>query len=284
MEHHGLAWQLAEIARAECLSVYICPDLRSYRVLSEELSFFLQNGPERLWRYPAWEVLPYDRVSPHHAIVGERFSTLSRLLNTPDPQGLILTSLPAWLHRIAPPEAISAHVWQLKIGQSFDLSTLKSRLTEAGLQPTERVLAPGEFAARGGLFDIWPATENTPLRIDLFGDEIESIRRFDVDTQRSGEHLDQFTSVPVREVILDQAGRDRFSAAFRARFPHLRKHPMLMAVQAGRPHPGIESLLPFAYSKTARLPDFLPDDVNLISTSDIEKKREAFTEQVRSQF
>jgi transcription-repair coupling factor (superfamily II helicase) len=280
----GLSWQLSAEAEKEGLSVYICPDLRSYRTLSEELSFFLQNDPELLWRYPAWEVLPYDRVSPHHAIVGERFSTLSRLLSTPRPRGLILTSLPAWLQRVAPPEAIAAHVWQLKIGQNLDIAVLKSRLTEAGMQPAERVLAPGEFAARGGLFDIWPATENTPLRIDLFGDEIESIRRFDVDTQRSGEHLDRFTSVPVREVILDAHGRDTFTAAFRARFPQLRKHPMLQAVQAGRPHPGIESLLPFAYSKTARLPDFLPDRVNLISTTDIEERRKAFTERVRGQF
>jgi transcription-repair coupling factor (superfamily II helicase) len=280
----GLSWQLSMEARREGLSVYICPDLRSYRTLSEELSFFLQNVPELLWRYPAWEVLPYDRVSPHHAIVGERFSTLSRLLTAPRPQGLILTSLPAWLQRIAPPEAIAAHVWQLEIGQSLDIAALKSRLTEAGMQPAERVLAPGEFAARGGLFDIWPATENTPLRIDLFGDEIESIRRFDVDTQRSGEHLDRFTSVPVREVILDAHGRETFAAAFRARFPQLRKHPMLQAVQAGRPHPGIESLLPFAYSTTARLPDFLPERVNLISTPDIEARRKAFTEQVRGQF
>ena len=280
----GMAWQLAREAREEGLSVYICPDLRSYRALSEELAFFLQDAPGLLWRYPAWEVLPYDRVSPHHAIVGERFSTLSRLLSTPRPQGLILTSLPAWLHRIAPPETIAAHVWHLKIGQSLDIALLKSRLTEAGMQPAERVLAPGEFAARGGLFDIWPATEHTPLRIDLFGDEIESIRRFDVDTQRSGEHLDRFTSVPVREVILDAHGRETFIATFRARFPQLRKHPMLQAVQAGRPHPGIESLLPFAYSKTARLADFLPDGVKLISTADIEERRQTFTDQVRGQF
>ncbi|MDT8375621.1 MAG: transcription-repair coupling factor [Mariprofundaceae bacterium] len=280
----GLSWQLSTEARREDLSVYICPDLRSYRILSEEISFYLQDAPDLLWRYPAWEVLPYDRVSPHHAIVGERFSTLSRLLNTPEPRGLVLTSLPAWLQRVAPPEVIAAHVWQLKIGQHLDIAALKSRLAEAGMQPAERVLAPGEFAARGGLFDIWPATENTPLRIDLFGDEIESIRRFDVDSQRSGEHLDRFTSVPVREVILDANGRDTFAAAFRARFPQLRTHPMLQAVQAGRPHPGIESLLPLAYSKTARLPGFLPDSVRLISTTDIEQRREAFTERVRGQF
>ncbi len=286
--YSGLALQLAEMARADRpsapLSVYICPDLRSYRALSEELAFFLQDRPDLLWRYPAWEVLPYDRVSPHHAIVGERFSTLSRLLNTPCPRGLLLTALPAWLQRIAPPESIAAHVWNLKIGQRLDVALLKSRLTEAGMQPAERVLAAGEFAVRGGLLDIWPATEETPLRIDLFGDEIESIRRFDVDSQRSGEHLDHFTSVPVREVILDQTGRETFTAAFRARFPQLRKHPMLIAAQAGRPHPGIESLLPLAYAKTARLADFLPENVTLVSTTDIEERRIAFAEQVRAQF
>jgi len=280
----GLALQLAGLAATGGLHIYICPDLRSYRTLSEELAFYLQQQPELLWRYPAWEVLPYDRVSPHHAIVGERFATLSRLLNTPDPEGVLLTSLPAWLQRIAPPESIAAHVWQLKIGQQLDIAALKERLTEAGMQPAERVLAAGEFAARGGLLDIWPATESTPLRIDLFGDEIESIRRFDVETQLSGEHLDHFTSVPVREVILDPAGRDNFTAAFRARFPHLRKHPMLTSVQAGRPHPGIEALLPFAYGKTARLADFLPEGVNVISTADIEEKRTAFADQVRGQF
>jgi len=281
---HGLAWRLSEIARSDALTIYICPDLRSYRALSEELSFFLQDSRERLWRFPAWEVLPYDRVSPHHAIVGERFSTLSRLINTPDPKGVILTSLPAWLQRIAPPEVIAAHVWQLKIGQSLDIARLKEQLTEAGMQPTERVLAPGEFAARGGLLDIWPATENSPLRIDLFGDEIETIRRFDVESQLSGEHLDAFTSVPVREVILDQQGREHFTTSFRARFPHLRKHPMLVAAQAGRPHPGIESLLPFAYGKTAQLIDFLPAEHSLIGPVELEKKRGEFTEQVRGQF
>lgn len=282
--HPGLAWQLSELARSDELTVYICPDLRSYRSISEELSFFLQENRQRLWRFPAWEVLPYDRVSPHHAIVGERFSTLSRLLNTPEPKGLILTSLPAWLQRIAPPETIAAHVWQLKIGQLLDIGVLKSRLAESGMQSTERVLAPGEFAARGGLLDIWPATEETPLRIDLFGDEIESIRHFDVDSQLSGGHLEHFTSVPVREVILDESGRDHFAATFRARFPHLRKHPMLTAAQAGRLHPGIEALLPFAYSRTARLSEFLPDRYKLISPRDIEARRDGFAEQVRGQF
>ncbi|HCS13174.1 MAG TPA: hypothetical protein DIW28_05230, partial [Zetaproteobacteria bacterium] len=95
----GLAFQLAALARSGGLHVYICEDLRSYRTLSEELAFFLQDKPDLLWRFPAWEVLPYDRVSPHHAIVGERFSALARLLREPDPHGILLTALPAWLQR-----------------------------------------------------------------------------------------------------------------------------------------------------------------------------------------
>jgi len=280
----GLAWRLSEQARSNSFSVWICPDLRSYRQLVEEVAFFLQDKPELLWRFPAWEVLPYDRVSPHHSIVGERFSTLGRLLSTPTPKGLILTSLPAWLHRIAPPESVATHVWQLRCGQQFDISKLKSRLAEAGMMPAERVLAQGEFAARGGLLDIWPATEDSPLRIDLFGDDIESIRRFDPETQRSSDELEAFTSVPVREVILDKPGRENFVAAFRARFPQLRKHPMLSAVQAGRPHPGIEALLPLAYTKTARLIDYLPDNTPVFSDENIEMQRQIFAEQVRGQF
>jgi len=280
----GLAWQLAELARAKQMSVWICPDLRSYRQLSEEIAFFLQETPELLWRFPAWEVLPYDRVSPHHSIVGQRFSTLGRLLSTPNPTGLILTSLPAWLHRIAPPESVATHVWQLKRGQQFDISQLKTRLAEAGMMPADRVMAPGEFAARGGLLDIWPATETSPLRIDMFGDDIESILRFDPETQRSSDELESFTSVPVREVILDKPGQDNFIAAFRARFPQLRKHPMLSAVQAGRPHPGIEALLPLAYAQTARLPDYLPESTQIFSTENIEMQRQLFAGQVRAQF
>ncbi len=292
----GLGWRLAQLANSNDpkqsnrlnqtnrLHVWICPDVRSYRQLSEELAFFLHDKPELLWRFPAWEVLPYDRVSPHHGIVGERFATLGRLLNTPNPTGILLTALPAWLQRIAPPESVAAHVWQLKLNMELDTAGLKTRLTEAGMIPADRVLVPGEFAARGGLFDIWPATEDTPLRIDLFGDDIESIRRFDPETQRSGDVLDSFTSVPVREVILDKQGCDTFIANFRTRFPHQRKHPMLSAVQAGRPHPGIEALLPLAYGTMARLGDYLPDSCVVYADSDIEQRRHGFAEQVRAQF
>jgi len=280
----ALAWSLSAAARQPGMHVYVCPDLRRYRMLAEELAFFLQDAPELLWRFPAWEVLPYDRVSPHHALVGERFTTLGRLINTPNPSGILLTALPAWLQRIAPPERVAAHVWQLKVGELLDIAALKQRLAEAGMQPADRVLAPGEFAARGGILDIWPATESAPLRIDLFGDEIESIRHFDPETQRSGDHLDHFSSVPVREVILDEAGRNTFAAAFRARFPQLRKHPMLTATAAGRPHPGIESLLPLAYENTARLADYLPAGATVLADADIESQRERFAAQVRGQF
>ncbi len=280
----GLSYRLAALARQPGLRVFICSDLRRYRQLSEELGFYLQDAPQCLWRFPAWETLPYDRSSPHHAIVGERFATLGRLLREHDPQGLVLTALPAWLQRIAPPEAIATHVWQLTVDDEMDLAALVRRLAEGGMQAVERVLGRGEFAARGGLLDIWPAAEEQPLRIDLFGDTVESIRRFDIDSQRSGETLAHFTSVPVREVILDAGGRSHFIAAFRERFPQLRNHPMLAAVQAGRPHPGIESLLPLAYDTTARLPGFLPPGCRVLADTGLDAAREAFAAQVRTQF
>lgn len=281
----GLAYDLAKRAKkSKKLHVWICPDVRSYRILAEELSFFLQDNPELLRRFPAWEVLPYDRVSPHHGIVGERFATLGRLLHEPKPHGVLITSLPAWLHRIAPPHVVAAHVWQLKVGQDLDIAKLTTQLAESGMQTADRVLVQGEFAARGGLLDIWPATEDSPIRLDMFGDEIETIRYFDPESQRSGEHLQAFTSVPVREVILDGAGVETFTAAFRARFPQHRKHPMLASVQKGRLHPGIEALLPLTYSETARLPDYLPKSAQVLSVDNLSLKQESFAEQVRGQF
>jgi len=157
-------------------------------------------------------------------------------------------------------------------------------LIEAGMMATDRVLAPGEFAIRGGLIDLWPACEEAPLRLDLFDDTIESIRRFDPETQRSGEQLAYVHAVPAREVILDEAGRTAFRAAFRQRFPHLRNHPMLVSAEAGRPHPGIESLLPLVYGKTSRLIDYLPDNADILAPADIEAQRTRLAGQIREQF
>ncbi|RMH62429.1 MAG: transcription-repair coupling factor [Zetaproteobacteria bacterium] len=283
-EAPGLSWRLSQLADDDRLHVWIAPDVRSYRQLAEELAFFLQRMRDRLWLFPAWEILPYDRVAPHHTIVGQRFLTLNRLLNTARPKGVLLTALPAWLQRIAPKNIVAAHVWQLKQGTRVDIEALRGRLIEAGMMATDRVLAPGEFAIRGGLIDLWPASETMPLRLDMFDDEIESIRRFDPETQRSGERIPSFQAVPAREVILDETGRATFRAAFRQRFPHLRKHPMLLSAEAGRPHPGIESLLPLVYGKTSRLQDYLPADASILAPDTIDALREQFAGQVREQF
>ncbi|MDQ6976123.1 MAG: transcription-repair coupling factor [Mariprofundaceae bacterium] len=280
----SLAWRLTQDITPNVLHVYICPDVRSYRQLIDEAGFFMQHRLHDLWLFPAWEVLPYDRISPHQRIVGQRFATLGRLLREPMPAGLLITSLPAWLQRMPPSASIVAHVWQLACGDKLDLAMLRSRLSEAGMAAAERVLAAGEFAVRGGVLDIWPANALEPLRIDLFGDEIESIRTFNPETQRSGESLPSFTSVPAREMILDQAGRDCFTAAFRARFPQHRQHPMLASIIAGRPHPGMESLLPLAYPKTARLQDYLPQQHCIFSSENIEEERTVFAARVRRQF
>ncbi len=280
----ALAWQLSQLVDDERLHVYICPDVRSYRRLSDELSFLLGHRPESLWLFPAWEILPYDRVSPHRHIVGQRFETLARLLRTPRPSGLLLTSLPAWLQRIVPPACVAAHVWRLQKGDTLDPVRLRQRLLEAGMQATERVSSEGEFAMRGSVFDVWPANQEAPLRIDLFGDEIDSIHRFDPDTQRSSESLDAFTSVPAREMLLDSETRGRFIEAFRARFPQHHRHPMLQSIAEGRPHPGMEALLPLAYEKTARLQDYLPAEKQILTCADIESRRQDFRHHVRQQF
>ncbi|MDX8394190.1 MAG: transcription-repair coupling factor [Mariprofundales bacterium] len=290
-ENCSLAYQLATLARKSGLSAYICSDVRSYRRLSEEVAFFLQDDAQRLLLFPAWEILPYDRVSPHHGIVAERLALLSRLLHVRDTknnlggaQGLLLTSLPAWLQRLPPPDIISRHVWQVKVGDVLDISSLQQRLAAAGMVHVDRVQQPGEFAARGGLLDVWPGSQPMPLRLDMFGDTIDGMRRFDPHSQRSLDSLQKFTTTPAREVILDETGCEQFIAAFTARFPHRRDHPMLRSIQAGRPHPGIESLLPLVYEKTARLVDYLPSQSNIYASTDIEEVRVVFAQQIRKRF
>ncbi len=282
-DHCALAWQLSQQGN-ERLLVYVCPDVRSYRQLSEEVSFFMQHRRQQLWLFPAWEILPYDRVSPHRSIVGQRFATLSRLLRTPSPSGVLITSLAAWLQRIAPPSTVARHVWQLKVGDVLDPVRLREQLAEAGMLATERVLSEGEYAMRGSVFDVWPANEPMPLRLDLFGDEIESIQRFDPESQRSTESLKSFTSAPAREMILDAEVRERFATAFLSRFPQHRQHPMLKSVREGRPFPGMEALLPLAYEHTARLQDYLPDDYQLCSNADLAEQQQQFASHVRQQF
>jgi len=278
----GLAWALAQQAgRSFC--VFVAPDLASDRRLCEELAFFL---PERslLWHFPAWESLPYDHLPPHRAIIGERLMLRLRLAEEAPQRGVLITSLPAWLQRLPPRQEALRHLWRLERGARLDLDAFRRRLVAIGMTAAERVVQPGEFAVRGGVVDLWPVGEALPLRVELWDETIESIRRFDPDTQRSVEAMDAFVATPASEVVLDEAMRERFVAAFVRRFPQHRKHPIVEAVREGRWHAGVEALLPLACERTVRLEEELPNDALLLGPPAIEEAQGAFRQRLQELF
>ena len=230
--------------------------------LAEALAFFAPAV--EIVRFPAWDCLPYDRVSPNAAIVAERAAALARLVEpaaagAPRPR-IVLTTVAAILQRVPPRTAFRDASLDIAAGDSLDVPLITEFLVGGGYGRVDTVREPGEFAARGGIVDIWPAGETEPVRLDLFGDEIENIRRFDPATQRSGDKLARITLRPVGELALDPASISRFRTNWRELFgPEAASDPIYAAVTDGRRHPGLEHYLPLFHETLDTLLDYLPD-------------------------
>ncbi len=226
--------------------------------LAEALAFF---APEfEVLRFPAWDCLPYDRVSPNPEIVSERVATLTRLLEPADRPRILLTTVNALVQRVPPRAAFRGASLGLVVGGTIDADDLVSFLEANGYGRADTVMEPGEYATRGGIIDVFPAGEPEPVRLDLFGDEIESIRRFDPTTQRSGEKLDRLTFRPVSEISLDPASITRFRTEWRELFgPGAMEDPLYQSVSDGRRHPGLEHWAPLFHPAMEVLTDYLPD-------------------------
>ncbi|MDQ6962988.1 MAG: transcription-repair coupling factor [Mariprofundaceae bacterium] len=280
----GLSFELAHLARQKGFSVYICSNVKSYRLLAEELACFLQDSPELLWLFPAWEVMAYDRVSPHHAIVSQRLKTLQKLMHSQQATGLLITSLPAWMQHIAGPD-IFEHIHPLILHDKLDHQALEKKFLLAGMQPAQLVAHMGEFCVRQGILDLWTGTEKHPVRIRF--DEknrIQSMHYFEPSSQRTLDKCMQCTILPLREVVMDDNTRRQFIKAFSKRFPHLRDATILQQVKAKKACVGIESLLPLAYEGVGRLSDYLPDAYQLYGQDDLPTQQQSFAAQVRSRF
>src|SRR3984957_8277750 len=184
--------------------------------LQEAIGFF---GPEiEIICFPAWDCLPYDRVSPNGAIVAERIAALSRLQAEPKRKRIVLTTVNAALQRVAPRAALQGAGMRLAVGDSISPEDVAAFLDADGYRRTGTVMDAGEYALRGGIIDVFPAGEAAPVRIDLFGDTIESIRRFDPETQRSGEATGSLDFHPASEIAFDQTSVARFRSAWRELF------------------------------------------------------------------
>ncbi len=244
------------------------------------LRFF---GTTAIELMPDWEVLPYDSFSPHQDIISERLRALHRL---PDLQsGVMIVPVTTLMQRIAPPEFLAATVLRLIVGQSLDLAGMRRGLEAAGYRCVSEVLEHGEFAVRGAILDLFPMGSTTPYRLDLFDDEIDSIRRFDPETQRGGEKLERIELLPAHEFPTDEDGIRRFRQQYRARFEgDPTASPIYQGISDGQIPNGIESYLPLFFKATATLFDYLPDDTLAVRFGDIDQQLDQEWQQIADRY
>ncbi|MEC7139987.1 MAG: transcription-repair coupling factor, partial [Pseudomonadota bacterium] len=173
-----------------------------------------------LLRFPAWDCLPYDRVSPKADLVATRLATLARLLRKPKAgaRRIVVTSINAFMQRVPHPDFIRALSLSLRPGQEIGFEAVQARLVDLGFERVSTVTEPGEFAPRGGILDFFPAGRSTPVRLDFFGDEIESVKSFDPLTQRSDEAIKGVVLGPVHEFVLSEDSVERFRTEYRDTF------------------------------------------------------------------
>ena len=256
---HGsaAALALAEAARQDDRPwLIIEPDSRSLERRRAELGFFVREGLPVL-TLPDWEVLPWDLFSPLPDIVSERLRTLAELPGLR--RGLVLVTLDTLLQRLAPSGWVAARSFDLAVGDTLALEAFRMRLIEAGYASVAQVGAPGEFAVRGSLLDVFPMGAEHPLRIDLFDDRIDAIRRFDPETQRSLDALPALRLLPAREFPLDPDAIRAFRRRWRSRFEgDPTRSPLYTGVSDGYAPAGIEFWSPLFFEDTGTLFDYLP--------------------------
>ena len=213
--------------------------------------------------FPSWETLAYDQFSPHQSIISERLLTLNRLPTLR--HGIVIASVHTLIQRVPPTDYLASQVFALQCGDRFVIDEMRQRLIAGGYHAVSQVALPGEFAVRGALFDIYPTGSKNPFRIDLFDDEIDSIKPFDVDTQRSIDSVKAIEILPAHEFPLCEASIKAFRLRFREQFSvNPSNCPLYQAVSRGETPPGIEYYLPLFFDGLATLFDYLPSDMTLV--------------------
>ena len=260
------ALALAQLARpGELLAVVTASPLEAQR-LAEEIAWF-QPGL-RVHLLPDWETLPYDSFSPHQDLISERLATLYAV-SRKECEVLIAAASTA-ITRLAPPAYLAGHTFFMKKGERLDLAKLRTQLTIAGYQHVTQVVAAGEYSVRGGLVDLFPMGTQLPYRIELFDDEVETIRSFDVDSQRTLYPVPEIRLLPAREFPSGDAGRTTFRQRFREAFEgDASRIGLYKDVTNGILPAGIEYYLPLFFETTATLFDYLPDEATLLLHGDV---------------
>ncbi|WP_137971794.1 transcription-repair coupling factor [Pseudomonas sp. F(2018)] len=278
----ALSLAVAEAASAaKRFTLLLTADSQSAERLQEELAFFAPDLP--VLHFPDWETLPYDVFSPHQDIISQRIATLYRLPEIK--HGVLVVPIATALHRLAPTRFLLGSGLLLDVGQKLDVEGMRARLEAAGYRCVDTVYEHGEFAVRGALIDLFPMGSDTPFRIDLFDDEIETLRTFDPETQRSVDKVESIRLLPAREFPLEKKAVTDFRGRFRERFDvDFRRCPIYQDLASGITPAGIEYYLPLFFEETGTLFDYLPGDTQVFSLPGIEQAAEQFWTDARNRY
>jgi transcription-repair coupling factor (superfamily II helicase) len=278
------AYTLGHImARHEKSLLCIVNSPTELETLYTDIKAFNSSSDWDVLRFPDWETLPYDNFSPHEDIISERLGLLNKLKHAP--RAIILTTAANIIHRLAPTSAIQFGQIDWSVGQKMNLNDQRSALEKAGYRATDTVYEHGEFTVRGSLLDVFPMGSDYPVRIELFDDEIESIRQFDPETQRTAEKVNEVKMLPGREVPLNEAGINLFRMNFRERFDiNFSKNPLYKDVSNGIPSPGIEYYLPMFYHETSSLFDYLAEGTLVARFDNLSDTVDRYWQEINSRY
>jgi transcription-repair coupling factor (superfamily II helicase) len=252
---------MADIVKArKGLSVFVARDGARLSAFADAFRFFAPTV--EVMTFPAWDCLPYDRIGPSPGVAAQRMATLAKLATGVDAKTpmLLVTTVPALLQRVPPRDVISQASYSARVGNSVNIDDLERYFAVNGYARASTVSEKGEFAIRGGVIDVFPPTAEEPVRLDLFGDTLESIRGFDPETQRSTRQLKDVSLLPVSEALLDKAAISRFRTGYLENFGAPGDDPLYATVSEGARRAGMEHWLPLFYPSLATLLDYLPAD------------------------
>ena len=274
--------RLAQRERADRrLTAIITAEATDAQRLLEELAFF---APElRCALFPDWETLPYDTFSPHQDLISERLATLWRISQSE--VDVVVVPATTALYRLAPASFLAGYTFQFQLKQQLDEAKLKAQLTLAGYSHVTQVVSPGEYAVRGGLIDLFPMGSNVPYRVDLFDNEIDSIRTFDPDSQRSLYPVSEVRLLPGREFPMDDDARVRFRSRWRELLDgDPTKSRIYKDIGAGVASAGIEYYLPLFFDDTATVFDYLGEGATLVLHGELETAFQRFWQDTRDRY
>jgi len=284
---HGSAFGLVISAAAQHHSgpmVVITADVHAASLLEYELRFYIADHDALpVLTFPDWETLPYDNFSPHQDIISQRLTTLYQLPSLQ--RGILIVPISTLMHRLPPRAWLEGSSLLLDVGAKVDLDQFRKRLEGAGYQCVSQVMEHGEFAVRGSLIDLYPMGSPLPYRIDLFDNEVDSIRIFDAESQRSLESVKHIRFMPAREFPFDKDAVTRFRQTYRASFEgDPQKSVIYRDVSNSLAPPGIEYYLPLFFEHTQTLFDYLPRTSILITTEGVEQASADFWNEIGERY